>query len=124
MKSKKNIKQNKFQSKIMFCKKCGSLLVPKKTSYGKWMACTKGCTQPELNQDSQTLNIKNKDQAKKIEVDDGSNHLAVHDHKCPKCGFDKAELIEISCGYSDEDNVYRMKCGKCGHVEQLEGKVK
>jgi transcription factor S len=108
----------------MFCKTCGSLLVPKKTSYGKWMACPNGHTQPELNQDKHTLDVENKNQAKIVEVDDGKNYLAVHDHKCPKCGFDKAELIEISCSYSDEDNTYRMKCGKCGHVEQLEGKVK
>ncbi len=108
----------------MFCKTCGSLLVPKTTSYGKWMACPSGHTQPELNQENKSLNIENKNQAKRIEVDDGKNHLAVHDHKCQKCGFDKAELIEISCSYSDEDNTYRMKCGKCGHTEQLEGKVR
>lgn len=108
----------------MFCKTCGSLLVPKKTSYGKWMGCPNGHPQPQLNQESKTITIKNKEQEKRTEVASDQNPLAVHDHKCKKCGYHKAELIEISCNYSDEDNIYRMKCGRCGYVEQLEGKVK
>jgi ribosomal protein S27AE len=52
------------------------------------------------------------------------NYLAVHKHQCKKCGYDRAELIEMSCNYTDEDNIYQMKCGRCGYVEQLEGKVK
>ena len=108
----------------MFCKHCGTLLQLEKTSYGKWMACPSGHAQPTLNQEQTTVTLKNMEQAKEIRVLDDSNVLAVHDHKCKKCGNDKAELIEISCSYSDEDNMYRMKCGRCSHVEQLEGKVK
>lgn len=108
----------------MFCKICGALLVPKNTSYGKWMACPHGHPQPELNQNKTILTMKNQNPGKKIEAQDGINHLAVYDHKCSQCGYEKAELIEMSCSYSDEDNTYRMKCGKCGHVDQLEGKVR
>ncbi len=108
----------------MFCKTCGSLLVLEKNSYGKWMKCPLGHAQPELNQEENVLTTENKEQAKRIEVMDGENILAVHNHKCKRCGYDRAELIEISCSYSDEDNMYRMKCGRCGLVEQLEGKVK
>ncbi len=108
----------------MFCKTCGTLLTPKKTEFGKWMACPNGHLQPKLNQEKHISTVKNKDMGRSIDVADGENILAVHDHQCPKCGFDKAELIEISCSYSDEDNTYRMKCGKCGFVERLEGKVK
>ncbi len=108
----------------MFCKTCGSLLVLEKNTYGKWMKCPQGHTQPELNQERNILITENKRQARRIEVMDGENILAVHNHKCKRCGYDKAELIEISCSYSDEDNMYRMKCGRCGLVEQLEGKVK
>lgn len=107
----------------MFCKTCGSLLRPKKTKYGKWMSCPNGHTQPELVQKVETTTEKNEN-LKKIEVIGDKNILAVYDHKCKKCGYDKAELIEISCSYSDEDNIYRMKCGKCGFIKQLEGKIK
>ena len=107
----------------MFCKTCGTLLVPLKTPYGKWMSCPEGHPQPEVNRENVILKEQNKSQVR-IEVDTGENHLAVHDHVCKKCKFDKAELIERSCAYSDEDNIYQMKCGKCGFIEQLEGKVK
>ena len=107
----------------MFCKTCGTLLLPKHTPYGKWMSCPQVHAQPELNQERHSISEKNKEEGKKIEVIDEHNPLAVHDHICPKCKHDKAELIEISCNYSDEDNIYRMRCGKCGFVVQLEGKV-
>ncbi|HLC52052.1 MAG TPA: hypothetical protein VJI98_02300 [Candidatus Nanoarchaeia archaeon] len=108
----------------MFCKTCGRLLAPKTTPYGKWMACPDGHSQPELNQESKTLNLKNQKKTEIIKVSDGKNILAVHHHVCQKCGYDLSELIEIAPFYSDEDSVLRMKCGKCGHTEQLEGKVK
>lgn len=107
----------------MFCKTCGALLLPKKTSYGKWLACPNGHTQPELNQTSTNIQQTNLQKGKPLEVMDEQNILAVHQHVCPKCGYDKAELIEIQPFYSDEDTVVRMRCGKCGCVEQMEGKV-
>ena len=88
------------------------------------MSCPHGHIQPELKQSSVTTTEKNLQQMKRLEVADEKNLLAVHDHICKKCGYDQAELIEMSASYSDEDNTYRMKCGKCGFVEQLEGKVK
>ena len=108
----------------MFCKTCGSLLVPKTTEYGKWMSCPTGHSQPELVQETETLRSKNNQQAKGVRVAESENILAVHNHTCKRCGYDKAELIEIMPSYSDEDNMFRMKCGRCGLVEQLEGKVK
>jgi len=108
----------------MFCTTCGSLLHPKTTSYGKWMACPKGHVQPKLNTENKTLRVVNTTQGKKIEVLGDENPLAVYDHICKKCGHDKAELIERSCAYSDEDNINQMKCCKCKFIEQLEGKVK
>ena len=108
----------------MFCKTCGSLLQPKTTPYGKWMSCPNGHSQPELQQDQGTSVSKNIKQVKRIDAHDGENRLAVHDHVCKKCGYNKAELIEIMPSYSDEDSMMRMKCGKCGFAEQLEGKVK
>lgn len=108
----------------MFCSTCGTLLRPQTTPYGKWLSCPHGHLQPELQTTAETLISKNRDQHLPVQVSDGVNILAVHDHICKKCGYNKAELIEMSASYSDEDNIYRMKCGKCGFVEQLEGKVK
>ena len=43
----------------MFCKTCGSLLVPKSTPYGKWMSCSNGHSQPEIVQKAETITEKN-----------------------------------------------------------------
>ncbi len=64
------------------------------------------------------------EKSRPIEVVEDKNPLAVYDHKCKKCGYDKAQLIEIGIWYSDEDDVVRYKCGRCGYVEKAEGKVK
>ncbi|MBI2102453.1 hypothetical protein HYT55_01330 [Candidatus Woesearchaeota archaeon] len=108
----------------MFCAHCGTLLTPKITQYGKWMACPNGHTQPTLQQEAPTIRSTNDNEKARILVSDGLNPLAVHQHKCKYCSYDKAELIEIAPFYSDEDSIIKMKCGKCGRVEQLEGKVK
>ncbi len=107
----------------MFCKTCGTLLQPKKTPYGKWMSCPEGHPQPELVQKSEPIVMENRKKGQKIGVSDGENILAVHDHICKKCGYNKCELIEVQAFYSDEDQFLRMKCGKCGHTERLEGKL-
>jgi len=108
----------------MFCKTCGTLLVLEKNEYGKWMRCPNGHPQPQLQTEAEIVIVKNPLPARRIEVMDEKNVLAVHDFKCPKCGYDKAELIEMSCNYTDEDNIFMMKCGKCGYVEIQEGKIK
>ena len=77
----------------MFCKTCGSLLVPKSTPYGKWMSCSNGHSQPEIVQKAETITEKNTIK-EKIKVGDDVNYLAVNDHVCAKCGHGKAEMLE------------------------------
>jgi len=48
--------------------------------------------------------------------------LAVHSHKCKKCGYGKAPLIECGVWIGDEDNVIKYKCGRCGYVEDVSEK--
>ena len=57
-----------------------------------------------------------------VDVEDRSaNKLAVYDHVCPKCGYDKAEVINKGTQIGDEDDLVIIKCGKCGHTDRLEG---
>jgi DNA-directed RNA polymerase subunit M/transcription elongation factor TFIIS len=107
----------------MYCKTCGTILQPRKTAYGKWMSCPNGHSQPELVQSSEPIKFKNNQQGNIVTVHDGKNMLAVHDHSCKKCGYNKCELIEVQPFYSDEDQFLRMKCGECGYTEKLEGKL-
>lgn len=46
------------------------------------------------------------------------NELATFPHICKKCGYDKAQVIEMGIWFSDEAGVIRYKCGKCGFAEQ------
>ncbi|MBW3023146.1 hypothetical protein KY308_03515 [Candidatus Woesearchaeota archaeon] len=50
------------------------------------------------------------------------NPLAVYPHKCKKCGYEKAQLIECGIWIADEDCVVKYKCGKCGFVEDVSEK--
>ncbi len=47
------------------------------------------------------------------------NLFATYEHKCSKCGYDKAEVIDMGIFISDEDNLILIRCGKCGHTDRL-----
>ena len=65
---------------------------------------------------------KVKREEKSSEAVPEGNPLAVHEHKCRKCGYGKAQLIECGIWIADEDCVVKYKCGKCGHVEDASEK--
>lgn len=62
---------------------------------------------------------KPKEKAKGVIED--KNELATFPHQCPKCGYEKAQVIEMGIWFSDEAGVIRYKCGKCGFTEQDKG---
>ena len=47
------------------------------------------------------------------------NKMATYKHKCEKCGYGKAQIIDVGPLYSDEDNLILLKCGKCGFSERI-----
>jgi DNA-directed RNA polymerase subunit M/transcription elongation factor TFIIS len=47
------------------------------------------------------------------------NEFADYKHVCKKCGFNKAQIIDMGVFYSDEDNLIFLKCGKCGYSERV-----
>jgi DNA-directed RNA polymerase subunit M/transcription elongation factor TFIIS len=49
--------------------------------------------------------------------------FATFKHKCKKCGYEKAELLELGAQYSDESDLVMIKCGKCGYAERVEKKT-
>ena len=49
--------------------------------------------------------------------------FATYDHKCKKCGYKKAELLDLGAQYSDENELVMIKCGKCGYTERIEKKT-
>ena len=51
-------------------------------------------------------------------VKDG-NRMATYENKCEKCGYGKAEIIDVGVLISDEDNLIFLKCGRCGYSERV-----
>ena len=47
------------------------------------------------------------------------NLFATYDYKCKKCGYDRAEIIDMGIFISDEDNLILIRCGKCGHTDRF-----
>jgi 8-oxo-dGTP pyrophosphatase MutT (NUDIX family)/Zn ribbon nucleic-acid-binding protein len=62
------------------------------------------------------------EKTKKIEKGEGilenNNEISGFPHKCPKCGHDEADVVDLGAPYSDESNIYLFKCKKCGHVKR------
>lgn len=59
----------------------------------------------------------------KGKIAEEQNEFATYEHKCSKCGYGKAEIIDLGAQYSDENNLILLKCGKCGWSERVSGKV-
>lgn len=103
-----------------FCPRCGSVLKFEKTGNKIRSTCPCGYT----STDASSRHLAEKPKNKEIRVLEGDNTLAVYDHKCPRCGHDKAQIIEKGIQYSDEDDLVLFKCGKCGHVHMMEAKTR
>jgi DNA-directed RNA polymerase subunit M/transcription elongation factor TFIIS len=103
---------------LKFCPTCGELLIPEKK--GEKFAAT--CGKCGFSRAVKPLNEKEKIRHKKKTgegIAKGENPLATYHNKCPKCGYDKAQIIDMGIFYSDEDNLIMLKCGKCGYSERV-----
>jgi len=62
------------------------------------------------------------EKTKKIEKGEGifenNDETSGFPHKCPKCGHDEADVVDLGAPYSDESNIFLFKCKKCGHVKR------
>lgn len=52
---------------------------------------------------------------------DTGNILAVFDHVCSECGYNKAQFASKGVAISDEDELIEFICGKCGHHDVQDG---
>jgi len=101
-----------------FCKKCGSVLIP----VGNYSKC------PKCGREESAKNIKTeekipvKPKVGKGAVDD-ENVFASYEHKCEKCAYGKAEVVDQGIKYSDEESSVLLRSGKCGWSEQISKKT-
>lgn len=109
---------------LNFCKKCGGIVRSKKIDKDKSYSFCDNCQEfklikeEEINDVSFKEKIKNKeDKGKGIKGD--KNEFANYPNVCKKCGYDKAQILDLGVFYSDEDNLILLKCGKCGFCERI-----
>jgi len=98
---------------MLFCKKCGSIMMPKKEGDKTIFKCHCGY--------SEEGNAKFKEEVKKEKkeigvVDKEVETMPVVKAKCPDCGHDEAFNWEIQTRAGDEPPTQFFKCRKCGHT--------
>lgn len=108
---------------LKFCPKCKTLLSPRQTNKELFLKCRKCGFSKKLERYRLTASEKIKPKLRGKGVIDDKNILATYKHKCKKCGYDKAQVLDLGIFYSDEDNLILLKCGKCGYSERIGRKV-
>lgn len=103
-----------------FCPRCGRMmklgLEFKGTEQRNISTCSCGFAK---NFESKTIeeNVPQKEK-RSSEVVTEKHETRGFPHKCKKCGFGEAEVLELGVFYGDEAGVYLFKCKKCGYTER------
>ena len=100
---------------MMFCPKCGSILIPKKEKDKPLFRCQ--CGYSDIGKKSIKIKevIKEKKAIEAVE-DNVEIYPLTSDVECPKCGHGKAHYWEIQTRASDEPATKFLKCEKCKHI--------
>ena len=100
----------------MFCPKCGSLLMPKKEGNKKFLVCSCGYkdSNVEKTKITETL-IKNEREIEVIEKED-IDILPKTKVVCEDCGNKEAHYWTIQTRAGDEPETKFLRCTKCKHT--------
>jgi DNA-directed RNA polymerase subunit M len=102
---------------MMFCPKCGAILVPKKEGNKKVLACSCGYKSKDVS--DTTLKEGKKEKVEEVEVVDHGRLETLPkatDVECPKCGNKEAYFWLVQTRASDEPETKFLKCTKCSHT--------
>lgn len=113
---------------IEFCKNCGGMLRIQKIDEKETYTFCDNCQNFKVLKTENSLGmVSNEKIEKQKERGTGTskdeNEFANYEHLCKKCGYGKAQIIDMGIFYSDEDNLILLKCGKCGFCERIGRKV-
>ena len=105
---------------IRFCPECGGILIPHKEKENIIVKC-KNCNYVDnfSKKDLITHEHITKKQPTGEGVAKNKNIFATYKNVCKKCGYDKAQILDLGVFVSDEDNLILLKCGKCGFSERI-----
>ena len=100
-----------------FCPRCKKLLIPIRGEDYVYTEC------PDCGIKTRVYSEQVNEKISPEEIGEGvitdENLFATYEYKCKKCGYDKAEVIDMGIFISDEDNLILMRCGKCGHTDRI-----
>lgn len=99
-------------------------MIPEKLREGEfWVKCYHCHFSKKLKPDSKLIEkemiLHKHDIGRTFKVSKIKNEFATYKHKCQKCDYNKAQVIDMGISYSDEDNLIFLKCGKCGWSERV-----
>ena len=102
---------------MMFCEKCGSILIPKKDDRKTVLFCN-SCG--SASKKKETIILKEKVQLSKKDqievVDKKVETLPKIKEKCSKCGHPEAYYWLVQTRAGDEAETRFFRCAKCNHV--------
>ena len=109
---------------LKFCEKCGGTLRIQKINNEVSYSFCDNCQNFDVIPTTKKLIVSSKEKIEPEEergsgVKKDRNDFATYSNICPKCGYDKAQILDIGIFYSDEDNLILLKCGKCGFCERV-----
>jgi len=99
---------------MLFCPKCGSLLIPKKIGNKNVMVCSCGYKSSDSADTKISEKVEIKDTVQVVDKD--VEVLPETDEECPKCGHKKAVYWMQQTRSGDEGDTKFFKCQKCKHI--------
>ena len=99
---------------MLFCKKCGGILLPKKSNGKTLLICPK-CGHKEAAEGT-VISEKCKSKDDCMEVVEKIETRPLVDEECPKCGHKGARSWEKQMRAGDEPPTRFYECEKCKHI--------
>ena len=112
-----------------FCDKCGGMMLPSTQNGKKVLKCKCGYIKPFPEQKSDLYKLKTKiEHSIREEVINLKEVLnwkeenlrsSIKDFRCPKCGYDKAQLVTRQTRRADEGMTHFIICLRCGRMKKI-----
>lgn len=101
---------------MMFCPKCGAMLLPKKQDSKKMLHCSCGYKSKDVEQARIKEVIRNKTKVLEVVDREEVEILPLTDADCQNCKHKKAFYWLVQTRAGDEPETKFLRCQKCKHT--------